>query len=363
METLSEEGQVGNDSVEKDEIPIEKLDNSPDMSLEDKLEWETAVENPQNWPTWRKMVLLAAMVASAFTASIASSIVTPARSAFMEEFHVNSTVAILSVTLYVFALGFGPVVGGPLSETVAVGFSRNFGELLFFRFLSGFSWSSILAVAQGSLSETFRPAARGPVTAIFILNPLLGPGLGLYVSCAFGTLFSFFAAVPYTFSSVYVFTIDQSGLVFLSIAIGCFLGIITIFFIPPEHRLYSAMIGSLGLPLSLFWFGWCAREGISWAVPAVAIIPFAFRNICVFVSIMQYSGYTYKGNVVASSASANCLARYTFSGIFPLFTIQMYERLGIDWASSLLGFVALALLPIPWVLFKFGSKIRAKSSY
>lgn len=41
----------------------------------------------------------------------------------------------------------------------------------------------------------------------------------------------------------------------------------------------------------------------------------------------------------------------------------VYEKLGIDWASSLLGFVALALLPVPWVLFKYGPTIRAKSSY
>lgn len=41
----------------------------------------------------------------------------------------------------------------------------------------------------------------------------------------------------------------------------------------------------------------------------------------------------------------------------------VYERLGIEWASSLLGFLALALLPIPWVFFKFGSSLRAKSQY
>lgn len=41
----------------------------------------------------------------------------------------------------------------------------------------------------------------------------------------------------------------------------------------------------------------------------------------------------------------------------------MYERLGIDWASSLLGFIALALMPVPWVFFKYGPKLRAKSQY
>lgn len=34
----------------------------------------------------------------------------------MERFGVSSTVAFLPLSLYVFALGLGPVLGGPLSE-------------------------------------------------------------------------------------------------------------------------------------------------------------------------------------------------------------------------------------------------------
>lgn len=41
----------------------------------------------------------------------------------------------------------------------------------------------------------------------------------------------------------------------------------------------------------------------------------------------------------------------------------VYHRLGIAWATSILGFISLAMLPIPWVLFKWGPKIRAKSHY
>jgi len=41
----------------------------------------------------------------------------------------------------------------------------------------------------------------------------------------------------------------------------------------------------------------------------------------------------------------------------------MYERLGIGWATSLLGFVSVAMLPIPFVFFKFGPTIRKKSQY
>jgi len=41
----------------------------------------------------------------------------------------------------------------------------------------------------------------------------------------------------------------------------------------------------------------------------------------------------------------------------------VYERLGIAWATNLLGFLSILMLPIPWVLFRFGHQIREKSKF
>lgn len=65
----------------------------------------------------------------------------------------------------------------------------------------------------------------------------------------------------------------------------------------------------------------------------------------------------------ASAMAANGLTRYLGGAVFPLFTFQMYEALGIAWATSLLAFIGLALLPIPFVFFRFGPKIRNSSHY
>ncbi|KAI8654823.1 MFS domain-containing protein [Fusarium keratoplasticum] len=476
---------IRNDSTTENDVEVAQSKESPDVV--DELDWDNSPHNPFNWPARKKALQVVMLSSAAFLASIGTSIMSSARGQLMTEFNVSSTVALLPLTMYVLALGFGPVIGGPLSETIGrytiyaasvplgafftigAGFVHNMGGLCFLRFMAGLCWGPVLAVAPGTLSETFTPKNRGPVSAVFILMPFLGPGLGpvigsfvvnrkgwrwtqwtliffaifamivtafseetfhpaikrklakkmglkvdpspplsarlkafavvalvrpvrmllfepitgficLYVSAEFGTLFSFFAAVPYTFGRVYQFSIEESGLVFLSIVIGCILGLITVILcdvflyrtkahkypphqIPPEHRLYPAMIGSIGLPIGLFWFAWTARPGVSWASPAAAMIVFAWGNLCVFVSTIQYTTDTYHGSVVASAASANSLARYGFAGVFPLFTIQMYQKLGIDWASSLLAFIALALLPVPWVLFKYGPRIRAKSEY
>jgi hypothetical protein len=202
----------------------------------------------------------------------------------------------------------------------------------------------------------------------------------LYIACLFGTLFMFFGTFFTIFGNTYHFTLVQSGLVFLAIGFGCLLGTVMIGLcdrllyqpkarncppheIPPENRLYPAMIGSVMVPISLFWFGWTARPSINPAAPITAIALFGVGNIGIFISCLQYMSDAYHASNVASASSANSLARYTFAAAFPFFCIQMYTTLGTGWASSLLGFITLALLPVPWALFKYGKQIRAMSKY
>lgn len=161
----------------------------------------------------------------------------------------------------------------------------------------------------------------------------------LYVACEFATLFSFFAGVPLVFRSVYHFGIEESGLLFLAIVVGCLLGAFTVILcdillyrrrtpeylgqqVPPENRLYPALIGSVGIPIGLFWFAWSARPDISWASPTIAIMVFAWGNLSIFVGTTQYIVDNYDGLTVVSAMSANSLARYGLAAAFPLFTIQ-----------------------------------------
>lgn len=128
----------------------------------------------------------------------------------------------------------------------------------------------------------------------------------LYTAFAFGVNFLFFAAFPYIFMRApYAFSVSQSGLTFLAIGIGVLTGGVTPIIIDrviyqkmhreaiaggkthvePEHRLYSAMIGSLGIMGGLFWFGWCAAKGVHWAPMLLAAILFAWGNLCLFVRV------------------------------------------------------------------------------
>jgi MFS family permease len=195
---------------------------------------------------------------------------------------------------------------------------------------------SAAAVRQFLVVDLLRPIH------MLLTEPIVG-FIGFYVSCMFGTLFMFFGAFFYVFQTTYHYTLIQSGLVFLGIALGCFLGTAMIALcdrllyrpkarlfpphqIPPEYRLYPALIGSVILPISLFWFGWTARGGVNPAVPIVAIVLFGMGNLGLFISSLQYIGDAYHASNVASASSANSLARYTFAAAFPFFCIQSESR-------------------------------------
>jgi len=101
-----------------------------------------------------------------FISPVSSSIIAPATSKIAADFgSTNASVAEISYSVFVLGYAFGPLSLSPLSEiygrsrilqfanlfylifnTVA-GFSRNTGELLAFRFLSGLGGSAPLAVS------------------------------------------------------------------------------------------------------------------------------------------------------------------------------------------------------------------------
>lgn len=72
----------------------------------------------------------------------------------------------------------------------------------------------------------------------------------------------------------------------------------------------------------------------------------------------------WKQSLTSSTAiAANGILRYILGAVFPLFTIQMFQNLGVHWAASLFAFVALGLLLIPWLLYKYGPVLRSRSKF
>jgi hypothetical protein len=122
------------------------------------------------------------------------------------------------------------------------------------------------------------------------------------------------------------------------------------------------IVGGIALPVGLFWFAWTNSPSVHWAVSVIAAIPFGFGMVLIFLSIMNYliDSYTI---FAASVLAGNGIIRSVFGAAFPLFTSQMYARLGIHWASSIPAFLAVACIPLPFLFYKYGASIRKKCKY
>jgi hypothetical protein len=50
-------------------------------------------------------------------------------------------------------------------------------------------------------------------------------------------------------------------------------------------------------------------------------------------------------------------------GGFPLFGNALFDNLGYQWAGTLLAFLAIVLVPIPFILDKYGRRLRHRSPW
>ncbi|ERF71240.1 hypothetical protein EPUS_08158 [Endocarpon pusillum Z07020] len=111
------------------------------------------------------------------------------------------------------------------------------------------------------------------------------------------------------------------------------------------------------LPIGLFWFAWTSDKDIPWVPQAVADINIGMKVFMVFVQSFDYLADVYL--VFANSAiAANTTLRSLLAAGFPPFATQIYHKLGVNWASTLLGFLAAAMTPVPIYFYIFRKKIR-----
>jgi hypothetical protein len=54
------------------------------------------------------------------------------------------------------------------------------------------------------------------------------------------------------------------------------------------------------------------------------------------------------------------MVRSLFGAFLPMAGPPMYDALGLGWGNSTLAFIGLAFMPIPYLFWKHGEKIRQK---
>ncbi len=122
------------------------------------------------------------------------------------------------------------------------------------------------------------------------------------------------------------------------------------------------MFHNIAFPISLFWFAWTSYQSVHWIVPIVASALWGWSFYTLIVMTSTYTEDTYK--VFSASAFAGLSVVRNLAGAgFPLFADQMFVNVGFQWAGSILGFLALLLIPIPFVLDRYGRTLRMRSPW
>lgn len=130
----------------------------------------------------------------------------------------------------------------------------------------------------------------------------------------------------------------------------------------PEHRLPLLAIGGVIIPTGLFIYGWTLSFHVHWIVPilSTALVGFGLQATNITTSSYIVDAF---GIYAASALAAVAVLRNLAGAILPLAAPALYAHLGYGWGNSVLGFVALALLPGPLLLIRYGEYLRTISTF
>ncbi|KAK8847392.1 hypothetical protein IAR55_005250 [Kwoniella newhampshirensis] len=210
-----------------------------------------------------------------------------------------------------------------------------------------------------------------PITFLFV-EPVVAC-MALWMSVAWGILYTQIGGLPYIFRNVYGFNTNQVGLIYISIVIGALVGFAANFVQDAvyrrrvekdgiEARLYAPMIAGVTLSLGCFLYGFTSVSTVHWIVPCIGIVIIIASIFTIYISAFVYLSECY-GSYASSAIAAQSFLRNMFGGAFSFFTLQMYKALTPRWTIFTWGCVALVLSAVPFGAYYRGPQIRAISKY
>jgi len=153
-------------------------------------------DDPKQWSGKKKLMNVFIIAFMAIISPLASSMFTPGISQIAEDLHASEEAIIATTTGFVIALGIGPLVLAPFSETfgrrkiyiisftvftllqIPTALAPNAATLIAVRTISGFFGSVGIANGGGTLNDMYEPHERAGIFGWYLLGPLLGPTIG-----------------------------------------------------------------------------------------------------------------------------------------------------------------------------------------
>ncbi|CEI68860.1 Caffeine resistance protein 5 [Fusarium venenatum] len=199
----------------------------------------------------------------------------------------------------------------------------------------------------------------------------------IYTAIIYGIYYSFFEVFPRVYPVYYNMNLGEIGLVFLCVLVSCMIGVgvylaYLYFYMDPriakrgwpiqEARLVPALPASIGPTIGLFLFAWTARASIHWIVPTIGITIYGATVFIVMQCIFVYIPLSYP-TYAASLFAANDFFRSALACGSVLFAQPLFDNLGVDKGTSLLGGLSVIGIIGIWLLYFYGAKLRSLSKF
>ncbi|OAG01087.1 putative MFS multidrug transporter, partial [Paraphaeosphaeria sporulosa] len=220
--------------------------------------------------------------------------------------------------------------------------------------------------------QLFKTSIVRPIRMLY-LSPIIF-FMSLTMAAVYGYLYLLLTTYPRVFGSQYNFSEKGIALVYLGVGVGSLIGLFITGAISdrllnhlakrynngkpkPEYRLPVMIIGSILVPVGLFLYGWSAEEKVHWIVPVIGTAIIGAALMIVFMPGLTYLIDAYTVYAASVSAAATVF-RSLLGALLPLAGSAMYDALGVGWGTSLLGFIAVACIPVPLLFWIYGERLR-----
>ncbi|KAI9650700.1 hypothetical protein NHQ30_000722 [Ciborinia camelliae] len=196
--------------------------------------------------------------------------------------------------------------------------------------------------------------------------------LSIQVSIAYGYMYILFTTLTPVFEQTYGFSQGAAGLSFIGLSMGMVLGVAVCALtldrllkkftnksgvFRPEIRLVPMAVGGALFPLGLFFYGWTAQYHVFYVVPMIGTATVGLGYFITNIPLQAYLVDIYH-EYAASAVGATVVLRCIFATVIPLGALPLYDKLGLGWGNSVLGFIAVLFIPVPLLLMRFGERLR-----
>ncbi|RDW92891.1 Multidrug efflux pump of plasma membrane [Aspergillus mulundensis] len=136
----------------------------------------------------------------------------------------------------------------------------------------------------------------------------------------------------------------------------------------PERRLLLLLFIAPLEAIGLFGFAWTTMgpDYNHWIVPLIFMFLIAIANYGIYMATIDYMVAAY-GPYSASATGGNGFARDFLAGLSAMYATPMYQNIGgrfhLQWASTILGVLAIFVTIPIYVFYWKGPQIREKSKF